>query len=101
MVVGGGRRRPAVEPIEEIGVGAFEKGFVAIELRSIEVREIGFGKATEDEVGLSRTAMPGTVVEPSAARILGGLVLCSHECAKDIDARRPEPKFRRAPCYSQ
>lgn len=61
MVVGVGRRRSTGKPIEEIGVGTFEKRLVAFELRGVETGKIRLGERAEHEVGLATAAMPGAV----------------------------------------
>ncbi len=69
VVIWVGRRGFAAKPIEKIGVGTFEERFVAFELRPVESGKIGFRERAEDEIGLPRPAMPGTIKEPFAARI--------------------------------
>ena len=59
------------DPIEEIGVGAFEQRLVAVELAVVELGEVGIGKAAKDEVALPRPAMPGAEREPLAADVRG------------------------------
>ena len=65
------RRRAgaAGDPLEQIGVCAFEQCLVAIELAVVESGEMGIGKAAENEVTLPRPAMPGTKREPLAAEV--------------------------------
>src|SRR5882762_5275813 len=58
MVVFGRWRGAAGDPVEQIGVGAFEQRLVAVEPCLIEAGEVGFGKPAEQEVGLARAAMP-------------------------------------------
>ena len=65
----GGRRGAAGNPVEEIGIGAFEQSLVAVELAVIELGEMGVGKAAENEVALPRPAMPGAEREPLAADV--------------------------------
>ena len=57
------------DPIEEIGVGAFEQRLVAVELAIIELGKVGVGETAENEVALPRPAMPGTEREPLAADV--------------------------------
>ena len=67
-----GRRGGAAgDPIEEISVGAFEQRLVAVKLAVVELGEVGIGKAAENEVALSRPAVPGAEREPLAADVRG------------------------------
>ena len=67
MVVLGGRRDAAADPIEDVGVGAVEQRLVIVELRLVKSGEISIGEAAEDQVALPRPAMPGTEQQPLAA----------------------------------
>ena len=69
VVVFGRRGGAAGQPVEEIGVGAFEQRLVAVELAVVELGEVGIGKAAENEVALPRPAMPGAEREPLAANV--------------------------------
>ncbi len=69
MVVFGGRRGAAGDPIEDVGVGAVEEGLVAVELRLVKSGEVSVGEAAEDQVALARAAMPGTEQQPLAANL--------------------------------
>ena len=69
MVMLGRRGSASGDPVEKIGVGAFEQCLVAIELAVVEAGKMGIGKAAEDQVALSRAAMPGTEREPFAADV--------------------------------
>ncbi len=73
MVVRRRRRGAAADPIEQIGVGAFEQRLVAVELSRVETGEMGLGEAAEDQVGLARAAVPGPEQQPLAADIGLGL----------------------------
>ena len=65
-----GRRDGAAgDPVEEIGVGAFEQCLVAVELVLVQAGEVRIGKAAEDQIALPRAAMPGTEREPLAAEV--------------------------------
>ena len=52
------RCRAAADPVEQIGVIAFEQRLVAVELTGIEIGEMGLGEMAENEVGLARPAVP-------------------------------------------
>ena len=69
VVMLGWRDGSAGNPVEEVGVGAFEQCLVAVELALVEAGEVGIGKATEDEVALPSAAMPGAEREPLAADV--------------------------------
>ena len=69
MVMLGRRDGTAGDPVEEVGIGAFEQHLVAVELILVEAGEVGIGKAPEDQVALPRAAMPGTEREPLAAGV--------------------------------
>ena len=60
MVVLRGRLDPARDPIEDVGIGAVEQCLVAVELRLVKPRQMRIGKSAEDQVALSRPAVPGT-----------------------------------------
>ena len=57
------------DPVEEVGVGAFEQCLVAVELAVIEANKMRIGKAAEDQVAFPRTAMPRTERKPLAAYV--------------------------------
>lgn len=61
------RPGPAADPIEQIGVGAFEQCLVAVELGGVETGEVGLGETAEYQVALPRPAMPGPEQQPLAA----------------------------------
>jgi hypothetical protein len=61
------RRGPTGDPVEDVGVGAVEQCFVAIELRLVKPRQMRLGKAAEDQVAFTRPAVPGTEQQPLAA----------------------------------
>ena len=67
VVVFGGRRGAAGDPIEDVGVGAVEEGLVAVEQRLVKPGEVSVGEAAEDQVALARAAVPGTEQQPLAA----------------------------------
>ena len=69
MVMLGRRVGAAGDPVEQIGVCAFEQCLVEVELVIVEAGEMGIGKAAENEVTLPRPAMPGTEREPLAAGV--------------------------------
>ena len=69
MVVFGGRRGAAGDPIEDVGVGAVEQRLVMVELRLVKPGEMSVGEAAEDQVALPRAAMPGTEQQPLAANL--------------------------------
>ncbi len=68
------RRRciAAANPVEQIGIAAFEKRFVAVELACVEAGKMGLGKATENEVALPRPPVPRPEQQAFAAKIGGG-----------------------------
>ena len=59
----------AADPIEQIGVGAFEQRLVAVELGHVEPGEMGLGKAAENQVALARAAVPGPEQQALAADV--------------------------------
>ena len=59
----------AGDPVEKIGIGAFEQCLVTVELAVVEAGKVGIGKAAEDQVALPGAAMPGTEREPLAADV--------------------------------
>ena len=72
------RRIAAEDPIEQIGIGAFEQRFKPIELTAVEAVQAGLGERAENEVALLRPAMPAAEQQPPApgdrspiARVLG------------------------------
>ncbi len=67
VVVFGGRRGAAGDPIEDVGVGAVEQRLVAVELGLVKPGQMGVREAAEDQVALSRAAAPGTEQQPLAA----------------------------------
>jgi len=69
VVMLGRRDGAAGDPVEEVGVGAFEQCLVAVELVLVEAGEAGIGKAAKNQVALPRAAMPGTEREPLAANV--------------------------------
>ena len=54
----GRRRRATGDPVEKIGVGAFEQCLVAVELALVEAGKMRIGKATKDQVAFASAAMP-------------------------------------------
>jgi len=48
----------AGDPVEEVGVGAFEQHLVAVELALVEAGKMRIGKATKDQVAFASAAMP-------------------------------------------
>ena len=69
MVMLGRRHCTARNPVEKVGVGAFEQRLVAVELALIKAGEMSIGKVAEDQIALPRAAMPGTEREPLAANV--------------------------------
>jgi hypothetical protein len=69
VVVFGGRGGTAGDPIEDVGIGAVEQGFVAAELTLVKPGQVLIGKAAEDQVALARAAVPGTEQQPLAANL--------------------------------
>ena len=67
MIQFGRRCSPAADPIEQIGIGAFEQGLVALELSVVEIGKVRLGETAENEVALPRPAMPGPEQQPLAA----------------------------------
>jgi hypothetical protein len=63
-------RATANDPVEQIGVGAIEQRFEAVELRAVEAYETGVGESAEDEINLKRPAMPGPKQETPAANVV-------------------------------
>src|SRR6267154_859245 len=60
---------PGVDPVEQLGIGAFEQCLESVELRHVEAGEMGFGKRAEDQIGLARAAVPGAEQQPLAANV--------------------------------
>ena len=58
VVMLGWRSGAAGDPVEKIGIGAFEQCLVKVELAVVEAGKMGIGKATEDQVAFARAAMP-------------------------------------------
>jgi hypothetical protein len=69
MIVLCGRRRPAADPIEQIGVAAFEQPLITIELAGVETIEVRLGEATKNQVALARSTMPRPEQQTLAADI--------------------------------
>ena len=69
MVVFGGRRGAAGDPIEDVSIGAVEQRLVAVELRLVKPSQMRIGEAAEDQVALARPAVPGTEQQPLAANL--------------------------------
>ena len=60
MVMLGRRADAAGDPVEKVGIRAFEQCLVAVDLGIVKTGKMGIGKAAEDQVAFSRPAMPGT-----------------------------------------
>ena len=58
VIVLRGRRKAAENPVEQIGICAFEQRFKPIELTAVEALQRGLGERAENEVALLRPAMP-------------------------------------------
>ena len=69
MVVFGGRRGAAADPIEDVGIGAVEQRLVAVELGLVKPGEMRIGETAEDQIALARPAMPGAEQQPLAANL--------------------------------
>jgi len=69
VVVFGGRRGSAGDPIEDVGIGAVEQRLVAVELRLGKPGEMRIGEAPEDKVALARPAVPGAEQQSFAANL--------------------------------
>ena len=69
MVVFGGRRGAAGDPIEDVSIGAVEERLVVVELRVVKPGEMRIGETAEDQVALARPAVPGTEQQPLAANL--------------------------------
>jgi hypothetical protein len=69
VILGRRRRRAAAQPVEEIGVVAFEQRLVAIELTHIKSGEVIFGKPAQNKIALTSPAVPGPEQEALAADI--------------------------------
>jgi len=59
----------AGDPVEKVGIGAFEQCLVTVQLAVVKAGKVGIGKAAEDQVALPRAAMPGTERKPLAADV--------------------------------
>ena len=53
----------------QIGVGAIEQSLETLQLRAVQVGEMGIGKSAENEVAFLRAAMPGPEQKTPAAGI--------------------------------
>jgi ATP-dependent DNA helicase RecG len=73
------RGHPAVDPVEQLGVGHFEERLEPLELRFIEPGEMGFGKGAEDQISFARAAMPSPEQEPLAADVARAIVGGCHD----------------------
>ena len=51
-------RAAADNPVEQIRIGAIEQSFETLQLRAVQVSDMGLGKSAEYEVALLRSAMP-------------------------------------------
>jgi hypothetical protein len=69
MIVLCRRRHPAADPVEQIGVTAFEQPFITVELVGIEAIEMRLGKAAKNQVALTRSTMPRPEQQTFAADI--------------------------------
>jgi hypothetical protein len=69
VVVFRGRAGAAGHPVKDVGVGAVEQSFVAVELSVVKAGQMGIRKAPEDQVALPRAAVPGTEQQPLAANL--------------------------------
>jgi hypothetical protein len=69
MILRRGRQPAPAQPVEQIGIGAFEQRFIAIELTRIEQGKVNLGKAAQNKVAFARPTMPGPEQEPLAADI--------------------------------
>ena len=58
MVILGRWGGTAGDPVEKVGVGAFEQYLVAVELALVEAGKMRISKSTEDQVAFARAAMP-------------------------------------------
>ncbi len=67
VVVLGGRRGAAGNPIEYVGVGAVEERLIVVELRRVKPSKVSVGETAEDQVALARAAVPGTKQQALAA----------------------------------
>lgn len=56
-------------PVEDVGVLAVEQRFVAVELAMVKRGKMRIGKAAEDEVALTRPAVPGAKQKPLTANV--------------------------------
>src|SRR3954454_15453491 len=65
----GGWRGAAGDPVEQLGIGAFEQRFVFVEPLLVETGEMRLGERSEDQVGLARAAVPGAEQQPLAADV--------------------------------
>ena len=71
MIVLYRQRRPAADPVEQIGVIAFEQPFITIELVGIKAIEVRLGKAAKNQVALARSTVPRPEQQAFAAEIGG------------------------------
>ncbi len=58
MIVLCRRRRPAADPVKQIGVTAFEQPFITVELAGIEAIKMRLGETAKNQVTLARSTMP-------------------------------------------
>ncbi len=97
MVLRCGWRAPPADPVEQIGVIAFEQRLVAVELAVVEIGEIGLGKTTENKIALARAAVPRPEQEAFTAVISWGwhvaLLAVSRQGYRD-PVSRCQPELR-------
>ncbi len=69
VIVFRGRREAAYNPVEQIGISAFERRFELVELAVAEGRQGRLRERAKNEVALLRPAMPAAEQQPPAPEI--------------------------------
>ena len=65
------RRRDADhDPVEQVGISTIEQSFEPLDLRDVEVSQMGLGKSAKYEIALLRSAIPAPEQQPPAADVL-------------------------------
>jgi len=57
------------DPVEQIGIGTIEQSFESLDLRDVEVSQMGLGKSAAYEIALLRSPMPAPKQQPPASDV--------------------------------
>ena len=58
------------DPVEQIGISTIEQSFKSLDLRDVEVGQMGLGKSAKYEIALLRSPMPAPEQQPPASDVL-------------------------------